>query len=58
MFFDRPNELKAYSSFNVFDLKRLDGYPELQDVFSSRDDELHHLKHSVHRSGTAKVSLN
>jgi type IV secretory pathway VirB4 component len=21
MFFDRPNELKAYSSFNVFDLK-------------------------------------
>ena len=22
MFFDRPNELKAHSSFNVFDLKR------------------------------------
>jgi conjugal transfer ATP-binding protein TraC len=33
MFFDRPNELKAHSSFNVFDLKRLDGYPELQASF-------------------------
>jgi conjugal transfer ATP-binding protein TraC len=33
MFFDRPNELKAQSSFNVFDLKRLDGYPELQASF-------------------------
>ncbi len=33
MFFDRPNEIKAHSSFNVFDLKRLDGYPELQAAF-------------------------
>jgi conjugal transfer ATP-binding protein TraC len=33
MFFDRPNELKAHSSFNAFDLKRLDGYPELQASF-------------------------
>ncbi len=33
MFFDRPNELKAQSIFNVFDLKRLDGYPELQASF-------------------------
>jgi conjugal transfer ATP-binding protein TraC len=33
MFFDRPNELKAHATFNVFDLKRLDGYPELQAAF-------------------------
>ena len=33
MFFDRPNELKAHSTFNIFDLKRLDGYPELQASF-------------------------
>ncbi len=33
MFFDRPNELRAHATFNVFDLKRLDGYPELQAAF-------------------------
>ncbi len=33
MFFDRPNELRAHATFNVFDLKRLDGYPELQASF-------------------------
>jgi conjugal transfer ATP-binding protein TraC len=33
MFFDRPNELKAHATFNIFDLKRLDGYPELQASF-------------------------
>lgn len=33
MFFDRPNELKADARINVFDLKRLDGYPELQAAF-------------------------
>jgi conjugal transfer ATP-binding protein TraC len=33
MFFDRPNELRADATLNVFDLKRLDGYPDLQAAF-------------------------
>ncbi len=33
MFFDRPNELRADATLNVFDLKRVDGYPELQAAF-------------------------
>jgi len=56
MFFDRPNELKA-QSISTYSISSGWTATRTSSVVSPGHYELHHLKHSVHRSGTTEVSF-